>query len=35
VARAAPTPGAVVWELVALTVARRQMQAARAELETK
>jgi len=32
VARAAPTPGAVVWELAALTVARRQMQAARSEL---
>jgi uncharacterized SAM-binding protein YcdF (DUF218 family) len=35
VARAAPTPGAVVWELAALTVARRQMQAARAELKSK
>jgi uncharacterized SAM-binding protein YcdF (DUF218 family) len=33
VARVAPTPGALVWELGALTVAVRQMREARAELE--
>lgn len=33
VARVAPTPGALVWELGALTVAARQMRDARAELE--
>ena len=33
VARAAPTPGALVWELAALAIARRQARAARAELE--
>ena len=32
-ARAVPTPGAVLWELGALTVTRRQVRAARAELE--
>jgi uncharacterized SAM-binding protein YcdF (DUF218 family) len=32
VARVAPTPGAVAWELGALTVAARQVRAARAEL---
>jgi len=33
VARVAPTPGALVWELAALTVAARQMRGARDELE--
>jgi uncharacterized SAM-binding protein YcdF (DUF218 family) len=33
IARIAPTPGALVWELGALAVAGRQVQAARAELE--
>jgi uncharacterized SAM-binding protein YcdF (DUF218 family) len=32
-ARVAPTPGAVAWELGALTVAARQVRAAQAELE--
>jgi uncharacterized SAM-binding protein YcdF (DUF218 family) len=32
-ARVAPTPGALVWELGALTVAARQVRAAQAELE--
>jgi uncharacterized SAM-binding protein YcdF (DUF218 family) len=32
-ARVAPTPGALLWELGALTVARRQLGAARAELD--
>jgi uncharacterized SAM-binding protein YcdF (DUF218 family) len=32
-ARVAPTPGALVWELGAFTVAARQVRAARAELE--
>ena len=32
-ARAAPTPGAVLWELGAFTVARRQVRAARGEHE--
>jgi uncharacterized SAM-binding protein YcdF (DUF218 family) len=33
IARVVPTPGAVAWELGALTVADRQLRAARAELE--
>ena len=33
IARVAPTPGALVWELGALTVVARQLRAARAELE--
>lgn len=33
IARIAPTPGALVWELGALTVVARQVRAARAELE--
>ena len=33
VARVTPTPGALAWELAALTVAARQVRAARAELE--
>jgi uncharacterized SAM-binding protein YcdF (DUF218 family) len=33
VARVAPTPGALVWELAALTVAARQTRGARDELE--
>ena len=33
VARVAPTPGALAWELGALTVAARQLRAAQAELE--
>ncbi|MFL5928516.1 MAG: YdcF family protein [Gaiellaceae bacterium] len=33
VARVAPTPGAFVWELAALTVAARQVRAAQAELD--
>ena len=33
IARIAPTPGALVWELGALTVVGRQVRAARAELE--
>jgi uncharacterized SAM-binding protein YcdF (DUF218 family) len=32
-ARVAPTPGALVWELAALTVLGRQVRAAKAELE--
>jgi uncharacterized SAM-binding protein YcdF (DUF218 family) len=32
-ARVPPTPGAVAWELGALTVAARQLRAAQAELE--
>jgi len=32
-ARVAPTPGAVLWELGALTVAARQARAARAEIK--
>jgi hypothetical protein len=32
-ARIAPTPGALVWELGALAVVGRQVQAAQAELE--
>ena len=32
-APAAPTPGAVLWELAALAVAARQVRAARSELE--
>jgi hypothetical protein len=32
-ARVAPTPGALVWELGALTVLARQLRAARTELE--
>jgi hypothetical protein len=31
-ARVAPTPGALVWELAALTVLSRQLRAAREEL---
>jgi uncharacterized SAM-binding protein YcdF (DUF218 family) len=34
-ARVAPTPGALVWELAALTVAARQLRAAGAELERR
>jgi uncharacterized SAM-binding protein YcdF (DUF218 family) len=33
VARVAPTPGALVWELAAVTVAARQVRDAHAELE--
>ena len=33
IARIAPTPGALLWELGALTVVARQVRAARAELE--
>lgn len=33
VARVAPTPGALAWELGALTVASRQLRAAKAELD--
>jgi uncharacterized SAM-binding protein YcdF (DUF218 family) len=33
VARVVPTPGALVWELVALTAMARQVRAAQAELE--
>lgn len=33
VARVAPTPGALAWELGALTVLSRQLRAAKAELE--
>ena len=33
VARVAPTPGALVWEVAALTVAARQVRAAQAELD--
>jgi uncharacterized SAM-binding protein YcdF (DUF218 family) len=33
VARVAPTPGALLWELGALSVVSRQVRAARAELE--
>ena len=33
VARVAPTPGAIAWELGALTVVARQVRAAQAELE--
>jgi uncharacterized SAM-binding protein YcdF (DUF218 family) len=32
-ARVAPTPGAVLWELAALTVLGRQVRAAKAEVE--
>jgi uncharacterized SAM-binding protein YcdF (DUF218 family) len=32
-ARVAPTPGALVWELAALTVLGRQVRAAKSELE--
>jgi uncharacterized SAM-binding protein YcdF (DUF218 family) len=35
VARVVPTPGALVWELVALTVVGRQVRAAQAELERR
>ena len=33
IARVAPTPGALLWELGALTVVARQLRAAQAELE--
>jgi hypothetical protein len=33
VARALPTPGAVAWELGALTVVARQLREAQAEVE--
>jgi uncharacterized SAM-binding protein YcdF (DUF218 family) len=35
VARVAPTPGAVAWELGALAVVARQIRAARSELERR